>query len=153
MLALMTTAGLVGCNKDVSDRDLQSIDTVAVKRLMDTSRGNTLRIVDARPPDQFEQGHLPGAMNMTLNDLPERARLPASVSSARTVVVYGQHPSSALARGLAKRMVLAGHKGVRVFEGGFDAWKQAGHPVERIDAPADGDDRTDARSSATAGRR
>ncbi|WP_418282836.1 rhodanese-like domain-containing protein [Halorubrum sp. DTA98] len=29
-----------------------------------------LRIVDTRPPTQFEEGHIPGAINVPLGDLP-----------------------------------------------------------------------------------
>lgn len=132
LLAIIVFAPLlVGCNKDVSDKDLQSVDTQAVRRMVDTSRAGTFRLVDARAPEQFAQGHLPRALNLTLTDLPDGARLPPSVAGTKTVVVYGPHPNSALARGLAKRMVLAGHKGVRVYEGGFEAWSQAGLPIER----------------------
>lgn len=127
---LAVGSGLVGCNKDVSDRDLVTIETPAVKRLVDSSKPGSIRIVDARGPAEFAQGHLPLAKNMTLADMPEGSRLPPWIEPAKTVVVYGQHPGSALARGLAKRLVLAGHSGVKVYEGGFEAWTLAGYTVE-----------------------
>lgn len=127
----------VGCTPDVSDRDLVSIDLPAVRRMLDTEKPGNVRVVDARSPEQYRAGHIPKATNLPITMLPDGARLPVDLENAKTVVVYGQNPGSGLARGVAKRIYLTGQKGVRLFEGGFDSWKQAGLPVEKVGGEAD----------------
>lgn len=129
-LVVSSLAG-VGCEADVSDRDIVSIDLAAVRQLVQAEKPGSFQLVDARRPADFKAGHLPGAKNMTITDLPEGRRLPLDVANAGTVVVYGQNPGSGLARGVAKRIYLSGQKGVRLFEGGYDAWVQAGLPVTK----------------------
>jgi rhodanese-related sulfurtransferase len=59
-----------------------SIDRGEVRRLMD--RGAT--IVEVLAPDEYEEDHLPGAINLTLRGIEERAR--SLLDPAGPVVVY-----------------------------------------------------------------
>lgn len=130
--ALALTAMVAGgCEADVSDRDIVSIDLAAVRQLVQAEKCQIYCLIDARRPTDFKAGHLPGATNLTITDLPEGRRLPLDVANASTVVVYGQNPGSGLARGVAKRIYLSGQKRVRLFEGGYDAWAQAGLPITK----------------------
>lgn len=131
ILLAFVLASLVGCNKDVSDKDLEFVDTPVVRRQIDSAKPGHLRVIDARSPTDYRAGHLPKAVNLTVADLPDGARPPAEISSAKNVIVYGQSPVSGLARGLAKRLILAGHKGVKVYEGGIEAWTQSGYALEK----------------------
>ena len=101
---------------------------------MESEKPGKFQIVDARSPEQYRAGHIPMATNLPITALPDGARLPVALENAKTVVVYGQNPGSGLARGVAKRIYLAGQKGVKLFEGGYDAWSQAGHPIDRAEA-------------------
>ena len=153
-LLLFSTFGAGGCEADVSDRDIVSIDLSAVRQMVQAEKPGSFKLVDARRPSEFRAGHLPGAMNLPITSLPERARLPLEIESAGNVVVYGQNPGSGLARGVAKRIYLGGQKGVRLFEGGYDAWAQAGLPVTKPDAhtpPAQGQSEPTSPESKPAG--
>ena len=62
-----------------------SIDREEVRRLMD--RG--VPVVEVLPPEEYEEDHLPGAINLTLRGIrgiEERAR--AVLDPAKPVVVY-----------------------------------------------------------------
>ncbi|MFF5261071.1 sulfurtransferase [Actinomadura viridis] len=102
----------------------------------------------AGPPgvESYRRGHLPGAVFVDLDrdvagppgpagrhPLPEPAAFEAAmrragVSGDRPVVVYDDADSTAAAR-LWWTLRYFGHERVRVLDGGFRAWSEAGRPV------------------------
>jgi thiosulfate/3-mercaptopyruvate sulfurtransferase len=113
----------------------------------------------AGPPglDSYQQGHLPGAVFADLDrdlagppgpggrhPLPDPAAFQAAmraagVSSGRAVVVYDDGDAMAAARGWWTLRYF-GHPDVRVLDGGYRAWAEAGLPVTTDrPAPAPGD--------------
>jgi rhodanese-related sulfurtransferase len=97
--------------------------TLAARLGQDTA----LVILDVRGPDEFTGplGHIAGAMNLPLDELP--ARLPALARDARPVVVVCKtdRRSSMAARQLQE----VGISDVSVLKGGMDAWRALGLPV------------------------
>jgi rhodanese-related sulfurtransferase len=80
--------------------------------------------VDARPAEEFEQRHVPGALSLNedhWNDL-----LPPMLtawSPQKRVVVYCSSESCGASREVARRLrEEAGLKNVFVLEGGWEAW-------------------------------
>ena len=106
----------------------------------------------------FRSGHIPGAHFVDLDrelsappglgrhPLPDAASFAAAmrrhgVDHARRVVVYDAATGTSAARAWWLLRYF-GHRQVRVLDGGFAAWKAAGHPVETglpAAAPAAGD--------------
>src|SRR5690606_27734535 len=65
-----------GCNKQITDRDIEPISLTEVRALVE--RPGSALLIDPRPPSAFAAGHLPGARNMQLADVrPERGVDPA----------------------------------------------------------------------------
>jgi rhodanese-related sulfurtransferase len=91
--------------------------------------GGGIAVVDVRDARDFdgETGHVPGALNLPLGELPARIeelapwRLAGVVLICRTQVRSGQ-----AARLLAKQ----GFSGLRVVRGGMLAWRELGYPIE-----------------------
>jgi len=88
--------------------------------------------VDARLPEQYAGGHLPGAVSLPLADVDGYiAPFASKVEKGRTLVVYcngyGCPDSFELATYLQRR----GYGDVRVYEGGYPEWLEAGLNVER----------------------
>jgi rhodanese-related sulfurtransferase len=90
-------------------------------------QGTALLILDVRGPDEFTGplGHIAGATNLPLGELP--ARLPALARDARPVVVVCKtdRRSSMAARQLQE----VGVSNVSVLKGGMEAWRGRGLPV------------------------
>ena len=84
-------------------------------------------ILDVRGPDEFDVGHLPGALlvdfegpgfDAAVADLPRQA----------TYVVYSNGDARAISA--AERLLALGFSDVRDLVGGLDAWVTAGYAVE-----------------------
>lgn len=135
LVGVLALAGVLGgCTPDVSDRDISTVDLAAVRKMIEKEKPGSFQLLDARPPERFAAGRLPGAINMPITMLPDGAKLPIAIANSKTVVVYGENAASGLARGVTKRIYVGGQKGVRLFEDGYEAWTQAGLPIEKSDS-------------------
>jgi rhodanese-related sulfurtransferase len=85
-----------------------------------------LQIIDLRTKDQFDKGHVPGAINVLLEDL--ETRLP-SLKKDVTSVVYCYNITCHLS---AKAALLLAQKGYKVRElvGGWEEYVKSNAPVE-----------------------
>ncbi|WP_316415085.1 rhodanese-like domain-containing protein [Mesoterricola silvestris] len=97
-----------------------------------TFRGGA-RFVDARLPEDFVYGHIPGALNLPLRVTDFEARLKALLASpqgtlAGPVVVYCSGCCSTDSLFLAQRLLEAGFSQVQVFKDGYPGWARAGYP-------------------------
>lgn len=99
------------------------------------SKGGVL-LLDARSAPRFRQGYLPGSKNLPANGLaPDPARILArleecGLSPGDRIVCYGDAREPVEAGRLFWLLELAGFSGVRVLNGGLEAWRAAGRPVE-----------------------
>lgn len=83
-------------------------------------------VLDVRTAGEFDQGHLPGAVNLPLQELAFR-RDELDRHRDKTILVYCRTQNrSAVARGFLAR----DHR-VVLMKGGFTAWQQQDLPIER----------------------
>ena len=90
--------------------------------------------VDARGPEEYAEGHIPGAVNLMPDDF--RATDPsisARLPKGRPIVTYCDGPDCGKSSQLADRLVGAGYSKVSIFVEGWPAWEQAGYPAQRSD--------------------
>ena len=87
-------------------------------------------LIDARSSELFEEGHIEGAISLPLVDietvLPEFSR---RVDKDRTVVTYCSGFGCPDSFDLGMRLIETGYSDVRVFEGGYPEWRDAGLAV------------------------
>src|SRR6516165_1155609 len=114
-------------------RARDELEPVSRIELLDRLRAGTATVLDVRPEDEFQQGHLPGALNIPLAQLERRlAELPPD----REIVAYCRREIVAYCRGawcvLSFEAVAAlrqrGYRARRL-EDGFPEWKVAGLPI------------------------
>jgi rhodanese-related sulfurtransferase len=94
--------------------------------------GKSTLILDARPSVFFEQGHVPGALNLARDDFAHDYRRLADVLKAATdkpIIVYCSGGECHDSRLVANALLSLGFSNVRVFTGGWDAWSAAGLPA------------------------
>lgn len=85
-------------------------------------------LIDVRGSDEFSAppGHLPGAINLPLPELPARLA-EVTVLERPVVLVCKTDRRSARA---AELLIAAGVRSVEVLRGGTDGWHQQGLPLE-----------------------
>lgn len=113
---------LVADRRDQPDR----LEAISREELLLRMREGGVTLLDVRPQDEFTSGHLPGAINIPIEELERRlAELPAGGE----IVAYCRGPYCALSFDAVT--VLQG-KGfaVRRLDSGFPDWKAAGLAVE-----------------------
>lgn len=125
---------LGGCNDHVSDLDIDVVSLTQVRAVLMDKPG-VARAIDTRLPEEFAAGHIPGAMNLDLAAVSEnKDSIDPSLASFKTLVVYGTDAGSGVARAMTKRLMRAGHKGVKLFAGGMAEWAGAGLKIEGVGA-------------------
>ena len=96
--------------------------------------GKAQLLLDVREPDEYKNGHLPGAINIPRGLLEFRlSNDPALEDRGRRVVLYCK--TSGRAALAAQSMREMGYLNVQSIAGGFDAWEQAGKPVVKPEMP------------------
>jgi rhodanese-related sulfurtransferase/predicted transcriptional regulator len=98
-------------------------DVVAIGRdeLIARLRKGDVVVVDVRPTEEFEAGHIRGARSLPLDELEDRlAELPAD----REIVAYCRGPFCAYAHQAVRRLQAAG-RSARRLDGGWPEWKLA----------------------------
>jgi mannose-6-phosphate isomerase-like protein (cupin superfamily) len=89
-------------------------------------------VVDALPAAPFAQRHLPGALNVVVEDSDEQVRT-ALPDAGAAIVTYSTDSACDRGPGLAERLEAMGYTNVRVYREGIEDWVVAGLPLE---APA-----------------
>jgi len=106
-----------------------SLEPIPADELLSRARAGLVTVIDVRPSDEYDAGHLPGAINIPLTRLEEHLQdLPAD----QEVVAYCRGPHCVLAFDAVARLRQEGIRARRL-AGGFPEWQHAGLPVERTD--------------------
>jgi rhodanese-related sulfurtransferase len=108
------------------------IDAQAVRGWMSSKAKAVL--VDARLPEEYEQGHIPGAINVPAERMKaEAARLPKD--RATPLIFYCRGTGCTLSHAAARAAAELGYGYVMIYQGGFPDWMLRGYPVARGTAP------------------
>lgn len=89
--------------------------------------------VDARPPDIYAEGHIPGALNVPwqqVNDYLDKFF--EKVTDTKTIVIaYCDGEACSLSEDLALMLSDMGYEKVKVLINGWTVWTQNGYPTEQ----------------------
>ena len=103
------------------------VDAVGRDELIARMRKGDVVLVDVRPHEEFEAGHIKGAKSVPLGELEDRlAELPAD----REIVAYCRGPFCAYAHEAVRRLQASG-RSARRLEDGWPEWRLASRPRAR----------------------
>src|SRR6266480_4389172 len=106
------------------------VDAIGREELIARMRSGDVVLVDVRPSEEFQAGHIEGARSIPLEELEGRlAELPAD----REVVAYCRGPLCAFAPEAVRRLRAAG-RNARRLEEGWPEWRLAGRPAKHTRA-------------------
>jgi len=92
-------------------------------------------LVEVLDAEEFNESHLPGAINIPLNDQFDSAIAAALPDKNRKVVVYCANKSCDASTQAARRLARLGYEHVRDFKGGKQAWQEADVAATEQSAP------------------
>lgn len=110
------------------------ISSISLEEMFALQGSGKALIFDARPGYLFYLGHIPGAESLPKSDCENSIaemddRLKSAVTVGSPIVVYCSGTLCPDARTVAIHISGYGHP-VKVFSGGYDAWKKAGLPTD-----------------------
>lgn len=104
----------------------KSLEPIPRDELWRRLRKNEVVLLDVRPPEEYKQEHLPGAISIPLSELKKRMK---ELPNDREIVAYCRGPYCVLAAEAVEKLKKAGFRASRLDEGLYE-WKQAGLPIE-----------------------
>lgn len=107
----------------LSSRD--ALEPVPASDLLARARDGLVTVIDVRPPEEYVQGHIPGAINIPLERLEGNLK---NLPTEREVIAYCRGPWCVLSFEAVARLRRAGLSARRL-EDGLPEWRRAGFPV------------------------
>lgn len=105
---------------------LDRLEPIPREELVGRLQDGSVTLLDVRPEDEFALGHLPGALNVPLDELERRL---SELPKDQEIVAYCRGPYCVLSFEAVAALRARGYK-VRRLEDGFPEWKAAGLEVE-----------------------
>lgn len=99
---------------------------IGLEELRERQRDEQVILLDVRPPHEYRAGHLPGAISMPVDELPERLH---ELPKSSPIVAYCRGPYCVFADGAVRLLREHGYQATRMIDGVPD-WQAAGLPVE-----------------------
>jgi rhodanese-related sulfurtransferase len=113
--------------RDYLGEDVQVIGREELRERL--ARGEAI-LIDVRPQEEFDAGHIEGARSIPIEELDEHlAELPVD----REIVAYCRGPFCAFAHEAVRKLAKAGHTARRLDEG-WPEWRLGLEPAEHTPA-------------------
>ena len=106
------------------------LEPIPAKELLTRIRKRTVTVLDVRPREEYEAGHLPGAVNIPVKEIKRRRH---QLPHDQEIVAYCRGPYCVLAYDAVQNLRTAGLRARRL-QGGFPEWKAAGLPTESAES-------------------
>ena len=102
-----------------------ALEPVGFDRLIERLGSRDVIILDVRPVGEYLAGHIPGALSVPLDRLPEAL---AGLSKRKEIVAYCRGPYCVLAPKAVEELRARGFQARRLSEG-LPEWRLAGLPI------------------------
>lgn len=107
-----------------NDRD--SLEPVSRKQLLRRSKDGLVTVLDVRPSEEYAVGHIPGALNVPLNEIRQYLE---NLPKEQEIIAYCRGEYCVLAFEAVATLRKNGFNARRLEEG-YPEWRAAGLPVE-----------------------
>lgn len=106
----------------------QEMDAQTLEALQQT---DMMVLLDARTPDKYITGYIPGAINLPITTFEKTYPAVApKLEAGKTLVLYCIGYDCIDSALLAHQLYLQGHREIYVYKGGFQEWQNLGLPVQ-----------------------
>ncbi|MBW1960774.1 MAG: rhodanese-like domain-containing protein [Deltaproteobacteria bacterium] len=113
---------------EIQDYIVELNDVEAAKMLFDSGKA---LFVDARPPAAYEEGHIRDAVSLPYTRFDkEIEKFINKYPLSTEIVVYCSGRNCKDSHKLAQLLYAAGFQNIKIFIGGYPAWKEKSYPSE-----------------------
>jgi len=114
-----------------------TIPRVSINRVQDRFQKGSCVFIDARKPEEYAEGHIPGALDLYGNEVDKYIPnvVPQLSDRNQEIIAYCHGGDCDLSLQAAKALIEAGYTHVEVFEGGWPDWKKSGLPIHTGETP------------------
>jgi rhodanese-related sulfurtransferase/DNA-binding transcriptional ArsR family regulator len=102
------------------------LEPVSCEELAGRVREGRVLVIDVRPRQEYEAGHIAGALSVPVDELGKRL---ASLPVRKDIVAYCRGPYCVMAYDAVAKLRASGRRARRLADG-FPEWRAAGLPVE-----------------------
>ena len=102
------------------------MEAVPAKEVLERAKKGLVVVLDVRPADEFSAGHLPGAINIPIQELEKRLR---ELPKRKEIIAYCRGPYCLMSYDAVSLLRKKGIKARRL-QVGLPEWRAAGLPVE-----------------------
>ena len=103
-----------------------NLEPISRQELRERIKKGLVTVLDVRPEDEFQHGHVPGAVNVPLSEIDTWLR---RRDKKTEIIAYCRGPYCVLSFEAVAQIRARGYKARRMEEG-FPEWKAAGLPIE-----------------------
>ena len=104
-----------------------NLEPISREELMKRAHKGSITVIDVRPEEEYQAGHVPLAINVPLTTLKKTIK---SLPKSKEVIAYCRGPYCLLAFEAVAQLRSKGFKARRL-EDGFPEWKHEGLPIEQ----------------------
>jgi 3-mercaptopyruvate sulfurtransferase SseA len=115
------------------EQDLAKVPRITLKEFKALHAKQAVLAIDVRDPHAFDNGHIPGAVNVSFVDVEISAN--RLLKEKRPIVAYCACPDELTAARVAWQLMRVGVRDIRVLAGGWDGWKASGGKIEVTPTP------------------
>lgn len=126
--ALLPVAGRVAVASG-ADQDIHSVPRITIDEVKALMAKKQVVLVDVRDPAAFGAGHIPGAMNVPFDFIPDHVE--DWKKDKRLLVTYCACVNEGTAARAAVDMNAFGVKNVKALLGGYNEWVKRGETVAK----------------------
>ena len=107
-------------------RQKKSLNAIPIEELLPMIKSQEVLLLDIRPKEEYDSGHLPQALHLPIETLLERLK---ELPKDKQLVAYCRGPFCVFADEAVEILISKGYKASRLEEG-FPDWKLKGLPIE-----------------------
>ncbi len=104
----------------------EELESVEGDELIDRVEAGEVTLIDVRPREEYEAGHLPGAISVPLEELDEHIE---DLPSDQTIAAYCRGPYCVMSAEAVEQLRDRDLEAIRL-EDGVREWQERGYPVE-----------------------